>query len=114
MFPAIVVCIEISKILNDFSPSFIKDIFKLGMTNRPAREKYELNLEIPKSNQVRFGTKSLRYLDPKDWNSLPYHIKSSENLTSFKTLIRNWIATVCSSKICKKCDYTLSASFLPL
>ena len=57
-------CIEIFKSLN-INPSFIKDIFKLRMTNRPTREKYKLNLEIPKSNQVRFGTKSLRYLGPK-------------------------------------------------
>ena len=57
-------CIEIFKTLNDINPSFIKDIFKLRMTNRPTREKYKLNLEIPKSNQVRFGTKSLRYLGP--------------------------------------------------
>ena len=79
-------CIEIFKTLNDINPSFIKDIFKLRMTNRLTREKHKLNLEIPKSNQVRFGTKSLRYLDPKVWNSLPYHIKSSENLNIFKTL----------------------------
>ena len=29
-------CIEIFKILNDTSPSFIKDIFKLRMTSRPS------------------------------------------------------------------------------
>ena len=51
-------CIEIFKTLNDIRPSFIKDIFKLRMTNRPTEEKYNLNLEIPKLNQVRFGTKS--------------------------------------------------------
>ena len=67
-------CIEIFKTLNNTNPSFINDIFKLRMTNRPTREKYKLNLEIPKSNQGRFGTKSLRYLRPKVWNSLPYHI----------------------------------------
>ena len=47
------------------------------MTNRPTREKYKLNLEIPKSNHVRFETKHLKHLDSKVWNSLPYHIKSS-------------------------------------
>ena len=52
-------CIEIFKNLNNTNPSFIKDIFQLRMTNRPTREKYKLNLEIPKSNQVRFGTKTL-------------------------------------------------------
>ena len=95
-------CIEIFKALSDINPSFMKDIFKLRMTSRPTREKYKLYLEIPKSNQLRFGTKSLRYLVPKVWNSLPYHIKSSENLTIFKTLIKNWNGTVCSCKICKK------------
>ena len=65
-------CIEIFKTPNDVNPSFRKGIFKLRITNRPTLEKYKLNLEIPKSNQVRFGTKSLRYLNPKDWNSLPY------------------------------------------
>ena len=102
MFPTIVVCVLKFSKLSDFSPSFIKDIFKLGMMNRPAREKYKLNLEIPKSNQVRFGTKSLRYLGPKVWNSLRYHRKASKNLTILKTLIKNWNGTVCSCKICKK------------
>ena len=82
--------IEIFKTPSDINPIFIKDIFKLRMTNRPTREKYELNLEAPKLNQVRFGTKGLRYLGPKIWDSLPYHIiKSLENLTIFKTLIKN-------------------------
>ena len=79
-------CIEIFKTLNDINPSFIKYTFKLRMTNSWTQEKYKLNLEIPKSNQARFGTKSLEYLGPKVWNSLPCHIKSSENLTISKTL----------------------------
>ena len=74
-------CIEISKTLNDINPSFIKDI--------STQEKYKLNLEIPKSNQVKFGIKSLKYLGPKVGNSLSYHIKPSENLTIFKTLTKN-------------------------
>ena len=31
----------------------------LRVTNRPTREKYKLNVQIPKSNQVRFTTKNL-------------------------------------------------------
>ena len=89
-------CIEIFKTLNDLNPTFIKDIFKLRITNPSTWEKYKLSLEIPKLNQVRSGTKSLRYLSPKVGNSLPYHIKSSENLTIFKTLIKNWNGTICT------------------
>ena len=88
--------------INDINPSVIKDIFQLRMTNRPTREKYKLNLQIPNLNQVRFRTKNLRYLHPKVCNSLSYHIKSSENLTIFKALIKNWNGTVCTCKICKK------------
>ena len=50
-------------------------------------EKYELNLDIPSSNQVTFGHKALTFFGPKTWNSLPYHIKSAENLASLKTII---------------------------
>ena len=107
-------CNEIFKTLNDIKPSFIKDIFKLRMTNRPTWEKYKLNLETPNSNQLRFGTKRLKCLSPKVWHSLPYHIKSSENLIIFKTLKKNWNGTACSCKICKNWNYKLSASFLPL
>ena len=107
-------CTEIFKTLNDINPSFRKDIFELRMTNYPTREKYKLNLEMPKSIQVRFGTKTLRYLGPRVWNSLPYHIKSSKNLTIFKTKIKNRNGTVCSCKIFKMWNYILFASFLPL
>ena len=58
-------CIEIFKTLNDINPSFIKGIFKLRMTNRLTREKYKLNLEILKSNPVRFGKNSFEILRPK-------------------------------------------------
>ena len=58
--------IEIYKTINNLNPTFMNEIFRLRLTNRPIREKYKLNLEIPEINQVRFGTKSLRYLGP--WN----------------------------------------------
>ena len=37
-----------------------------------------------------FGYKSLKVLGPKIWNNLPYHVKSSENLDTFKNLLKNW------------------------
>ena len=43
-------------------------MFKLGNTDRLTREKYSLNLEIPKTKQVTLGTRSLRSYGPKMWN----------------------------------------------
>ena len=60
------------------------------------REGYKINLEIPRVNQASFGTKSLRFYGPK--TSLPYHIKSAENLLCFKNLIKSCNGSFCSCK----------------
>ena len=86
---------------NNLNPSFMKQIFQLRETNRNVCEKSRLNLNIPNYNQVTFGKKSLRIFGPKIWNSLPYHIKSSKNLETFKTVIKNWGGVNCKCVICK-------------
>ena len=93
-------CIEVYKTLNDLNPEFMKNIFKLRETIRPVREAYKMNLEMPRINQVTFGTRSLRILGPKIWNSLPLHVKSSENLSLFKEVIKNWNGLFCNCRIC--------------
>ena len=63
---------EIYKTLNKLNPGCMNEIFKLRNTERLTREKCKLNLEIPKPNQVTFGTRSLSSYSPKIWNALPY------------------------------------------
>ena len=53
-------CKEILKSLKNLNPVFLKEIFYFKESNRPVHEKDKLNFQIPKINQVRFGTKSLR------------------------------------------------------
>ena len=94
--------VEIFKTLNNLNPSFMIEIFSLRQTDRPVRKKFELNLVIPSYNQVTFGRKALTFFGPKPWNSLPSHIKSAENLASFKTMIKFWNGETYSCKICRK------------
>ena len=94
-------CVEIYKTLNDLNPSFMNNIFKLKINSREVRDKYKLNLDIPKWNQRTFGYKSLKVLGPKIWNNLPYHVKSSENLDTFKILLKNWDGNL-KCNLCKK------------
>ena len=94
-------CVKIYKTIN-LNPSFMKQIFKLREANRSVCEKYRLNLNIPNYNQVTFAKKSLRIFEPKIWNSLSYHIKSSKNIKSFKTVIKSWEEVNCKCVICKK------------
>ena len=97
-----ILCIEIYKTINSLNPSFMKNIFKLRERSKPTREQYKLNLDIPKHNQVTYGSKSLRLFGPKIWNSLPYHLKSAANLKSFKSMIKNWNGTSCNCIVCTK------------
>ena len=90
------------KTLNDINPSFMKELFQLRITNRPVRENYLFNMFVPKTNQVKYGTKSLRNLASKIWNSLPLQIKTAENLDIFKDLIKSWDGASCKCNICFK------------
>ena len=82
-------CIEIFKTLSNTNPAFMNEVFELRKTNSALRNQYKLNLDVPIINEVSFGAKIIRYLGPKIWNSLPFHIKSSESLTTFKRIIKN-------------------------
>ena len=95
-------CKEIFKSLNSLNPVFLKEIFYFKESNRPVRRKYRLNLQIPKINQVKFGTKILRGLSPKIWNTLPYHINKYENIDFFKKTIKNWNGVECKCLACQK------------
>ena len=93
-------CIEIYKTLNDLNPSFMKEIFEKRDENRVTRDRYKLNLNIPRRNQVTFGAKSLKFHGPKIWNALPVNIKTAENLNAFKNLIRKWNGVSCNCIVC--------------
>ena len=95
-------CVEIYKTIKKLNPEFMNDIFKVRENKRVVREQYKLNLETPEWNQVTFGAKSLKVYGSKVWNSLPSHIKTSENLIKFKSLMKNWNDNSCSCTVCTK------------
>ena len=58
--------------------------------NQVVWDRYKLNLNIPRTNQVTFDTNSLKSYGPKIWKALPFNMKAAENLSAFKTLIKKW------------------------
>ena len=94
-------CVEICKSINSINPSFMNEIFRLRVTNGMVRRQYRLNLDIHRVNQVSFGNKSTRSFGPKIWNFLPPHIKSCENLETFKRVIKNSDGITCNCRACK-------------
>ena len=94
------ICVEIYKSINSINPSFMNECFRLRVTNRMVSQ-YRLNLDIPKVSRVSFGNNSIRSFGPKIWNSLPPHIKSCENLETFKRVIKNWDGVTYNCRVCQ-------------
>ena len=67
-----------------------------------------MNFGTPQTNQVRYGTKSLRSLASEISNSLPVRIKSPESLESFKRLIQIWDGASC------KCYIKMTSGFISI
>ena len=95
-------CVEINKTINKLNPEFMNNIFKVKENKRVVRGQYKLNLETPEWNQVTFGAKRLKVYRSKFWNSLSSHIKTSENLIQFKSVMKNWNGNSCSCTVCTK------------
>ena len=56
----------------------MKEIFEKRDENRVTRDRYKLNLNISRRNQVTFVTKSLKLYGPKIWSALPVNIKTAK------------------------------------
>ena len=74
----------------------MKEIFEMRDENQVTHNRYKLNLNIPRRNQVSFGTQSLKLYGPKIWNALPVNIKTAKNLNAFKDLIKKWNGVSCN------------------
>ena len=77
-------CLCIFKTLHQLNPRSMSNIFEVKSFDRPARSWQNLNLEVVRANQVKFGEKSLRVIGPKIWNRLPPCINNADNLSAFK------------------------------
>ena len=95
-------CIEIFKMINNWKPIYMKDIFQLAISDRPVRQHHTHNLKKVSIRTTTFGTKSLASLGPTIWNKLPAHLKSTENLVGFSKMIKNWNEEKRSCKLCEE------------
>ena len=100
--------LEVFKTLHNLNPAFMKNSFI------PEPSDYDLcmrdTLYIPRFKSTRYGIKSLRFLGPKIWNSLPDNIKLL-NIRQFKILLYNWFSKYqCACMACSQLQYYLNAA----
>ena len=71
-----------------------------------ARDNLKADLHIGRSGRACWATSRVHArtvvpaLGPKIWNNLPIHLKCSDNLISFKEMIKNWDGRNCKCNIC--------------
>ena len=80
--------IEIFKIVNDFTPSYLSTTFEMSQSPYDMRDKSRL--VQPKVNSTSYGLKSFKYYGSHIWNLLPVHIKSATSFPEFKELLTTW------------------------
>ena len=91
--------IEMYKVNNNLSPSFIVDMFPIKEASYNIRECTEF--KRPRVNTVHWGTESLCYLGPKIWDLLPDEMKTAPTLESFKLKVKQWDALGCPCRLYK-------------
>ena len=81
------ICVNIFKFFNNMAPDYTSEIFHPSHSRHNTRmSTYKLDLPFRKNVH---GQKTLSYLGPKTWNSLPAQIKLCKNVNSFKHDIKN-------------------------
>jgi hypothetical protein len=91
-------CIQVYKILNGLSPSYLNDLLESKSNNYLYRDPFLL--VQPKVHTVKHGLLTFRYHAAKVWNHLPKSIKSASSLSEFKQLINKWNGSYCDCSFC--------------
>ena len=90
---------EIFKTINNLNPPFMKEIFELNTKRNTSASN---RLVVQSQISMKYGSYTLRSLGPRIWNKLPCDIRNSENLYTFKELIKTWSGPKCH---CSRCKY---------
>ena len=92
-------CTEIFKSLDNLNAPYMKDLFHRNVSAHSLRSSNDLL--VPRVNQTTFGLRSIKYEGAVMWNHLLKHIKTAENIATFKKLIRSWKGPQCKCAYCK-------------
>ena len=94
------ILIEVYKIINDLSPTYLRDLFTRPHSRYVTRNS-NYGLAMPITKTVTYGTHSLKSFGTVLWNSVPVEIKTADSLSNFKSKLSEWKGTSC---ICSICD----------
>ena len=90
--------LEVYKCIHKLGPRYRHCMF--SQKSRAYNYRYPSILTLPKYNTITHGKKCFMYEGAMLWNSISNGIKTKENTSEFKTLLKKWNGSPC---ICKNC-----------
>ena len=99
---------EMYKVINNLSPTFMKNIFP--KSNNPYNTRCQAEFESYNIRTVYYGCETITYKGPKTWVLVPNSIKESVSLSVFKRKRKDWKPVGCICRICK--EYIHSIGFI--
>ncbi len=78
------------KALNDIGPIYISDLLTVSTPNRPGLRSDDdiLHLVLPKTRLKTYGDRAFSYYAVYHWNRLPFSIRASPTITTFKSRLK--------------------------
>ena len=80
--------VEIYKVKNNLSPSFMNTMFPLSQN--PYNLRSNPTFKTENNRTVTYGSETLSYRGPQIWALVPSHIKSSSTFQELKAKIKLW------------------------
>ena len=79
------------KALNNLCPSYTSDLLKTYKPARNLRSSGRKLLVVPRSKLKSYRDRAFSVAAPRLWNDIPYSIKCSEDLCSFKRNLKTYL-----------------------
>ena len=92
------ILVEVFKSVNEMSPYFMWDLFKVKDITYNLRS--NRNVCLNHCRTKRYGLDSLSYHGAHLWNLLPNDMKKCKDLDIFKASVRNWNEPMCKCRMC--------------
>ena len=90
---------EAFKCLHKQNPTYLHDIITFRQDKYSFR--YTNTAKVPTVRTTTYGKNSFRFSATQVWNSLPTHIRNTDNYKEFVGLIRTWDGGTCRCAACK-------------
>ena len=85
------ICLTTFKALNGMAPEYISNLLQQHKPVRSLRSASQNLLSYPVPKSVTYGDRAFSVCAPKLWNSLPYHLRNSNSISSFKSNLKTFL-----------------------